>query len=349
MVSALANKLARRGHLITLVIPRQSDKLKLHANINALQVDMIGSSFLTRIPSFCYRSAKTLLEESSKHDVIYTHGSLIIPPKGIPVITHFHSSRLDQALTCFRTGKIKHGLANLLYTPSDWICSLLSTAVITLPKTRIKNVAPIKRRSTRYVSIPNGVDFEILRACESRDSAEGSAERKLVRLVYFGRLDATKGLSTLIEAVNLVKSHELTLTIIGDGPEKQNLVTAAKTKRIGVRFVSYQSQEKLRCLLCHHDLAVLPSMYETFGLAALECIALQIPVITSSEYHDFGQQTFPAGDYRTLASQIMKFLSDPQSNAMITKKLRTKNRKAYSLECITEDIEHVLSEACRSF
>ena len=97
-------------------------------------------------------------------------------------------------------------------------------------------------------------------------------------LVFLGRLVVDKGVDLLLDALALLKKEKFTptLTIIGSGPEKENL--RRQTDVLGltaqVNFAGTQTGRKLVALLNRHQLVVLPSRWqEPFGLAALEGVA----------------------------------------------------------------------------
>jgi N-acetyl-alpha-D-glucosaminyl L-malate synthase BshA len=75
----------------------------------------------------------------------------------------------------------------------------------------------------------------------------------------------------------------VTLIMCGDGPERADAETLAA--RLGVsklvHFVGKQPQERIRDYLSVADLLLLPSLSESIGLAALEAMACEVPVIAT--------------------------------------------------------------------
>ena len=71
------------------------------------------------------------------------------------------------------------------------------------------------------------------------------------------------------------------LLMIGDGPERQ--AAELQSRSLGmdadVRFLG--KQEAIEELLAVSDLFIMPSESESFGLAALEAMACEVPVISS--------------------------------------------------------------------
>lgn len=97
-------------------------------------------------------------------------------------------------------------------------------------------------------------------------------------LVFLGRLVVDKGVDLLLDAMALLKRKNLapTLTIVGSGPELENL--RRQTNVLGltaqVNFAGTQTDGELVALLNRHKLVVVPSRWqEPFGLAALEGVA----------------------------------------------------------------------------
>jgi glycogen(starch) synthase len=143
-------------------------------------------------------------------------------------------------------------------------------------------------------------------------------------LVFLGRLVSDKGVDILLNALALLKQQGLTpsLTIIGSGPDRQNLESQVLRMALGdqVCFVGTQSGDALVSLLNQHRILVVPSRWsEPFGLVALEGIACGCCVIGSSagglpEAIGPCGTTFPNGDSKALASSLARALLQPPTS-----------------------------------
>lgn len=106
---------------------------------------------------------------------------------------------------------------------------------------------------------------------------------KAVIIGYVGRLIRYKGVDLLISAFkNLVTEFpDIRLVIIGDGRELKSLQRQAA--QLGIKdlviFLGYQAN--VAEYLPAFDIFVLPSRWETYGLAALEAMASGIPVVAT--------------------------------------------------------------------
>jgi N-acetyl-alpha-D-glucosaminyl L-malate synthase BshA len=108
------------------------------------------------------------------------------------------------------------------------------------------------------------------------------------------------------------------LMMVGDGPERPAAEDLCRELDIcdEVRFVG--KQEQMEDILAIADLFLLPSEYESFGLAALEAMAAAVPVVTSNaggltEINIPGETGYMAdvGDVKTMGQQALKILNDP--------------------------------------
>jgi D-inositol-3-phosphate glycosyltransferase len=141
-------------------------------------------------------------------------------------------------------------------------------------------------RRDRIAVIPCGVD---LQRFQPIDRAEAQARLGLSGDValFVGRMDPIKGLDVLLHAINLLKSHEdLTLVVVGgSGREDEMQRNQALVRSLGidrqVQFRGAVPQAELRYYYSAATVLVVPSHYESFGLAAVEALACGTPVIGS--------------------------------------------------------------------
>lgn len=123
------------------------------------------------------------------------------------------------------------------------------------------------------------------------------------------------------------------LLMVGDGPERPPIEEEVRTLNLenDVRFVG--KQEQMEEILAVSDVFLLPSEYESFGLAALEAMAAKTIVISTNagglpEINIHNQTGFLAnvGDVTTMANDAIKILQDD-------KKLKQMKEAAYEQAC----------------
>ena len=135
--------------------------------------------------------------------------------------------------------------------------------------------------------IPPGVDLSRFRPMSQSQSREflGYGEEK--NILFVGRLEPLKGLDVLFRAVAALEDlGNITLNVVGgdeNSQEKARLQTLASRMKLtqNVRFIGSVRQDELPLHYNAADVCVLPSHYESFGLAALEAAACGRPVVAS--------------------------------------------------------------------
>ncbi len=99
--------------------------------------------------------------------------------------------------------------------------------------------------------------------------------------LYFGRLEQSKGLLTLIEAASLIK--DTPLLIVGDGTARPKLEKLIQERELNhISLLGFKHTPELQKLIRHSICTITPSQwYETFGLTLIESFAHGRPVIAS--------------------------------------------------------------------
>jgi glycosyltransferase involved in cell wall biosynthesis len=139
-------------------------------------------------------------------------------------------------------------------------------------------------------------------------------------VVFFGgRLTDQKGVDTLLRAASIYsKTDEKPITIIaGDGNIRDDLEKLTEELKLdSVYFLGAQNHEQMVKLFNVADIAAMPSIFEAFGLVALEALACGTPVIAGdvggfarNVNNEIGYLVKP-GDYNTLAEKITAFIRE---------------------------------------
>lgn len=95
------------------------------------------------------------------------------------------------------------------------------------------------------------------------------------RYLYVGRLVPVKNLEFLIRAFN---GNGKLLTIVGKGPQEAELKRIAKNN---ITFIGFVNNDEIGSIYQNHDVFILPSYSETWGLVVEEAIYWGLPVIVS--------------------------------------------------------------------
>lgn len=123
--------------------------------------------------------------------------------------------------------------------------------------------------------IANGVEIEEL------PRATGSADGR--ELAFLGRLNPQKDPLLLLEILRCLRDQRYRLCVIGDGPLRHAMSERARTSCLTdqVRFLGSLPHKKALERLAGCDVLVLPSLWEGMPIAALEAMAIGVPVVAS--------------------------------------------------------------------
>lgn len=124
-------------------------------------------------------------------------------------------------------------------------------------------------------TIPNFSRFPIIKKTTPKNGA--------LKLLAYGRFVPKKGFDVLIEAMALAikENKQLHLTLIGDGPERSALTQQITNHDLGPHVTLHDWQSDLIPILDRHDVFVLPSRSEPFGIVLLEAMARGLGIITT--------------------------------------------------------------------
>ncbi|MDP9022532.1 MAG: glycosyltransferase [Actinomycetota bacterium] len=105
------------------------------------------------------------------------------------------------------------------------------------------------------------------------------------RILAIGRLVAEKGHADLVEAVATLRAEgrrSVSLTVVGDGPERDRLAAMAEERDVPLTLPGAVSPADLEARYARADVVAVPSHREGFGLVAAEALAQQRPVVASN-------------------------------------------------------------------
>jgi len=139
----------------------------------------------------------------------------------------------------------------------------------------------------KLVMVPNGVDAEAYAKIGNDDlsrfrSKFALPEEKIV--LFVGRLVHEKGVHVLVNAVpKVLEKVNVKFIIVGNGYMKEQLSNIVKNMGFAhkVMFTGFIDDETLRKLQRCADVSVVPSLFEPFGIVALEAMAAKSPVVVS--------------------------------------------------------------------
>lgn len=147
-----------------------------------------------------------------------------------------------------------------------------------------------KKLASKFIVVPNGIDeFWFKNKLSVKD-----LPNKTVNLIQVGRIDRNKNVETAIKVCNELRSTGIDsrITIIGEGPLKEELINKYKEKYI--IFKGFLQKEEIRKYYDNADIFIMLSKFETFGLVYVEAMSRGLPLIyTRNQGFD---KTFQEGE-----------------------------------------------------
>lgn len=160
----------------------------------------------------------------------------------------------------------------------------------------------------RTLVIPHGLNRNI----HKQNRAPQSDHAASLRLLYLGRIeDNSKGVFWLPYILRELNCN-YHLTVAGDGPDLSELRHRLESFGDKVRFTGWVAPSDVPWLASQHDVMVMPSRFEGFGLTLIEAMSEGCPAVVSkiAGVTDYivtdGEDgfLFPVGDFRAAARQI---------------------------------------------
>ncbi len=231
-------------------------------------------------------------------DVVHTHlfsadlwGRLAARRANVPVVTTEHNINVSEPLVWKWIKRCMHNMSRVYTAPSRAIQMYLEQAYH-VP-------------SDRIVVIPHGIALSSFLALPEPSFVSPC------RIGLIGRLVEQKGHKVLIDALTQLSDVPLQVMCVGSGERKDALQTYAKEKGVSERIVWREAVQDVSGVYAQCDIVVIPSLWEGFGLVALEAMASGRYVIVSnvdglSEIVADSQTgaLFPVGDSAALAGCI---------------------------------------------
>lgn len=363
----LARALNRRGievHIFTPEFPNTPyEESNENLFIHRVKIELGHPNFIIWVLLMNHFLEKRLgLEGINRFDVIHSHDWLTT----IAGINVKHLGKKPFVLTIHSTeSKRSSGLStsdSILIDGIEWWGTYEARRIITVSNSMKKELIDhFKLPPNKVEVIPNGVNPDDFKVKVDKGKVKMSLGfSPFDRIVLFiGRLTEQKGAYFLIKAFpEIYKRHkEARLVIVGDGPQMGYLKGLVYDMGIGhlVRFLGHVDDSYLRTILASSDALVIPSIYEPFGIVALEGMAAGVPVVASHvnglgevvKHEVNGITVFPA-DPSSIAWGVNRVLEDEELVKRIIREGRKTVIERYSWDIVAEKTQKVYEDVVTS-
>ena len=321
VATELGKALANKGHKVHFITYQEPVRLdSFHENIFYHEVSALDYPLFQYQPYESALASKIVdVAQFEKLDILHVHYAIphassaliarnILKEKGynFPFVTTLHGT--DITLVGKDPG----------YKPVVEYSINHSDGITSVSKS-LKDDTYQNFNITREIEvIPNFIDFSRFKKTDKdhfKKAIAPNGEKILTHVSNFRKVKRVEDVVKMFGEVR--KKIPSKLFLVGDGPERMGTEILCRNLGIceDVRFLG--KQDAVEELLAVSDLFILPSETESFGLAALEAMAVEVPVISSnagglSEINIQGKTGFMSnvGDFEDMAKNAIYILQD---------------------------------------
>jgi N-acetyl-alpha-D-glucosaminyl L-malate synthase BshA len=330
LATELGKVLAEKGHNIHFITYQQPVRLSgFHANIFYHEV-RVPTYPLFDFPPYETALASTMVDVVKNNDIDLLHVHYAIPHaaaaymakqilatenRHIPVITTLHGTDI----TLVGRDKTYSPVVTFSMNESDVLTAVSENLKeetyrnfqIHKPIEVIHNFVDVKRFNKKPVDA-------------FRKLIAPNGEKIIVHASNFRKVKRVMDVVKVYQLVN--QQIPSRLLLIGDGPERPDIEAFTRECPHGHDIKFLGKQEQMEDILPQADLFLLTSEYESFGLAALEAMAAEVPVISTNagglpEIIQQGISGYmsPVGDVEDMSKNALAILSDPETHKQFRK------------------------------
>ena len=350
-VHALATTLAAEGHEVTVVTRHVPGALReeyaegvriIRAPDDPPQFTVEGGDMLGWTMAFNHTLTRAALRatRTGAYDVVHAHDWLVAHAAvtvrdhlDIPLVATVHATESGR-----HQGWLPHPHNRTIDDIERWLCAEAVRVIVCSEYMRAEVGRLFGVPADRTDVVFNGVD--VLR-WYARPRAVAAARHRFADagaplVTFAGRLVYEKGVQHLLAAVPQLRGQHpgLRVVIAGDGPYRAELEALAGPE---VTFAGFLGGHDLTALMGASDCYVVPSIYEPFGMVALEAAAAGTPVAVAdtgglAEIVDHGVTgvKFPSQDPAALAASVGAVLADREYARTLARQARRRVREDFT-------------------
>jgi N-acetyl-alpha-D-glucosaminyl L-malate synthase BshA len=322
LATELGKALANKGHEVHFISYNQPARLDFFSeSVFYHEVN------IAKYPLFEYAPYETALAgkmvdivQSAHLDVLHVHYAIphasaallakqILAQKGIhiPVVTTLHGTDITLV---GREVTYEHVVS--------W--SINQSDAVTAVSNKLKEETLQHFEINRPIDvIPNFIDFNRFNKKPRehfKQMIAPNGEKIIIHTSNFRKVKRVEDVVAIFSRI--IKEIPAKLLLIGDGPERSHIEKVCREHNTCDWVTFLGKQEAIEEILSIGDLFILPSESESFGLAALEAMACEVPVISTNaggipEVNVHGVTGFlsDVGDVDSMAQHAITLLKDP--------------------------------------
>jgi len=342
----------------------EEEMVELLPDVNVIRIKAGPTEFVPKEKIYLYlneffmNTIRWIEKHSKNYSLIHSHywysGSVALKLKDHLEVPMVHN--------CHSLGRVKYEVLNQnkpVYSDMRLLEEELilkkANAIIASTPQEVKNILDLYKVTGENIElIRTGVDARLFKPIKKAIAIKETGINYENIILFVGRITKAKGLRILVKALARVKAEfdeEIKLLVIGgdvsgvmhseaESKEKKHLKQLIK--RLGlqedVMFLGPISRKLLPYMYSLADVCAVPSLYESFGLVAVEAMSCGTPVIASkvgglahTVRHGYSGLHFLPGRSDQLAKAILKLLTDSEKMEEIGENARFRAAREFGL------------------
>jgi glycogen(starch) synthase len=324
------------------------------------RADFFSSAWRTNLALEEY--GRSLIDQGG-YDLIHAHDWLVafagIALKHayrLPLLATIHATEYGRNRG-LPTGTVARQIHNV-----EWELSFEAWRIICCSAFMAREIATVFGAPLDKLDVvPNGVETSRFDALAGADLTEFRRRYALDSekiVFYVGRVVHEKGVHLLVEAMPrlLAQRPDAKLVVAGTGGSLGHCRYVADQLGLGdkVLFTGFIADEDRDRLLRVADVGVFPSLYEPFGIVALEAMAAHLPVVVADvgglsevvTHEETGVTVYP-DDLGSLTWGIRRVLDDPAASASRVDRAYRMVRERFNWDAIARSTVEVYRQVAR--
>lgn len=286
VATELGIELSKRGHEVHFITYKQPVRLELLGNnVHFHEVNVPEYPLFLYQPYELALSSK-LVDMAKLHEIEILHVHYAIPhayaaymakkmlqEEGIyiPIVTTLHGTDITLVGS------------HPYYKPAVSFSINKSDAVTSVSESLKKDTLRLFDITNTIHVVPNFIDLDKYQYHFTDCQRVMMANDNEKIITHISNFREVKQIPDVIKVFyNIQKEIPAKLMMVGDGPERAEAEILCKTLGITDKVIFFGNSHEIDKILCFSDLFLLPSLTESFGLAALEAMASGVPVISSN-------------------------------------------------------------------
>ena len=363
VATELGKALALRGHQVHFVSTETPFRLgEFQAGLSFHQV-LTPTYPLFREPQYLLSLANKIVQVSREYDLDVIHAHYAVPHATAAflsqqVLASAGDARVPRVVTTLHGTDITLVGSDPSYSQIVAFSIEQSNRVTAVSESlRVSTIAELGVKRPIEV-IPNFLDCGIhrrtLRPELRRRFTDGNPDTKIV--VHVSNFRPVKRIDAVMAIFDRIRRRvPARLLLVGDGPELGTAYRMARELGLSRLMHAVGAQEEVLPLLSIADVFLLPSAQESFGLAALEAMACEVPVVASKvggipEVIEDGVSGFlhPPEAIDAMAESAITLLSDGALHRRMAQAACRRVREEFCAERVVPMYEECYSSGVRS-